>query len=150
MTVFAPSEVKDWLEWAGQRMLVMSVGRTKPAGYRVYWPDFAPDPIVAYGYHNAQARLSKPSAREIPVVDEILGLVVVIPDRTRRRIVSSRALVRPVSGRPIFGWQRLGRLLHVDSRTIKRLHAKGLQEICDLGPEAKMRQIASFMAAGAL
>lgn len=139
-------EVNDWLEWAGGKLMALPMGPTGPRGFKVAWPDFPPDAILAYGYNGARLRAPTPAREEIPIMDEILLLPNVIKDAVTRRVVQSRTLVTPISGRHIYPWTQIARLLHRDPRTIMAMHRKGLDEIVTSAPEAKVCRISSFFA----
>src|SRR4051795_7597431 len=62
-------------------------------------------------------------------MDEALGWLALIPaDRfVLRRIVGARALVAPLTGRHLYSWRRLGRVLGADHRAVQRWHADGIR-----------------------
>jgi len=125
----SPDEVKTFLEWAGQRILSLPVHGLYPQTYRSFWPDYPQDPNTAYGYSNVKLRPPPPSKDEIPFVDEILDLILLVPIERQRRILNARSLINPTTGRYIFPWSKISFLLHSDPRTIKNLHKKGLEFI---------------------
>ena len=123
--------VQDQLEWAGSVLLSMRIRRPGPAGFRNYWPDFAPDAALAYGYTGEQFRPATPAARDITEMDRILAWIELIPlnEPTIRRVVSARALVSPINDRYLFSWRKIAKLLHIDSAGVRRLHKRGLAMI---------------------
>lgn len=132
-----PLEIKTWLEWAGQRLLSLRERSPAPQSYRSFWPDYADEAAKAYGYNANRLRAALPTGKEITLMEEVLDLVVLIPDITTRRIVHSRALVAPVSGRYLLSWTKLAFALHSSPRRIVLLHRKGLREIALRVPVGK-------------
>jgi hypothetical protein len=72
-----------------------------------------------------------PSAGSIDLMDDALSWISLIPrDRyVLRRIIGSRCLVSPVTGRHLYSWRRLGTLLGADHKAIKRWHDQGIDMI---------------------
>jgi hypothetical protein len=124
-----PQEIKHFLEWAGQRILALPARNLYPQNFRSFWPDYPDDKHTAYGYSNTKLRPPAPSKDEIPLVDEILQLVLMVPIEKQRRILNARALISPINGRYLFPWSKISVLLRSDPRTIKTLHRKGLEFI---------------------
>jgi hypothetical protein len=62
-------------------------------------------------------------------MDEALGWLRLIPDDKYvvRRILASRMLVSPVTGRHLFAWRRLGLLLGADHKAVQRWHGDGVR-----------------------
>jgi len=141
----SPLEVKGFLEWAGQRILSLPVKNIYPQTYRSFWPDFPQDVHTAYGYSNVRLRPPPPSKDEIPLIDEILGLIVMVPQERQRRILNARALVSPITGRYLFPWAKISFLLKADPRTIKGLHAKGLEFIARRVTESDVGRFRSII-----
>lgn len=131
------SELKEWLEWAGSRFLALSAKSPLPSGYRTFWPDFAPNAQVAYGYTAERLRPAAPSSHEIVLMDELLALPSFIPDVLQRRIVSARSLVTPVSNRYLYSWQKIAVLLHMERRTVSAQYMRGLTALSCRLPSAK-------------
>lgn len=129
MTQASPEEIRTWLEWAGSKLLAMSISSPKPRGPHTSWPAFADDAKVAYGYTGERLRPPLPRSYEIELMDKILLFPMLIPDITVRRIVHSRALVTPVSNRYLYSWTKIAFMLHTDRRRVVRLHFSGLCEI---------------------
>jgi hypothetical protein len=125
-----PDELKQWLEWAGTRLLALNVASPLPKKPRVLWPDYVSDPR-AYGYSNERLRPPKVPGHEITLMDEILVLPNLIKDITSRRVVNSRSLVTPVSNRYVYSWSRIAFMLHCDHRKVMKLHRLGLDEIIE-------------------
>ncbi len=95
IVVDAPTttEVQEWLEWAGSRLLALRIKSPAPAGYRSYWPDFAEDITAAYGYTAETLRAPTVAPHEITVMDQILTLPMLVADVRTRRISTRRARV---------------------------------------------------------
>lgn len=129
-------EVREWLEWAGARLLAMHIPSPAPRGPHVSWPEYADDHRQAYGYTGERLRAPQPRSNEIALMDEILLLPNLIPDITTRRIVNARALVTPVSNRYVYSWTKLAFMLHMDKRRVGTMHYKGILAIVSrLSPE---------------
>jgi len=86
------------------------------------------DATEAYGNHPARLHLPVPSAARITRMDEALGWLALIPDDkyVLRRLVASRMLVSPLTGRHLFPWRRLATLLGADHKAIQRWHGQGI------------------------
>lgn len=80
---------------------------------------------------DARPRLPVPPAARITRMDQALAWVLLIPpDKlVLRRIVGCRSLVSPLTGRHLFSWRRLARLLGADHKAISRWHATGIDLI---------------------
>lgn len=141
MATVAPEEVREWLEWAGSKLLAMHISSPKPKGPHSSWPTFAQEAHLAYGYSGERLRPAQPRSTEIELMDKILEYPNLIRDITVRRIVNSRALVTPVSNRYLYSWSKLAFMLHRDRRTIIRLHYSGLCEITSCLPPEKIDTI---------
>jgi len=137
----APEEVREWLEWAGSKLLAMNIASPKPKQYKTAWPEFAQDHRMAYGYTGERLRPAQPRSTEIELMDKLLLFPNLITDVTSRRIVNSRALVTPVSNRYLYSWSKLAFMLHRDRRTVIRLHYSGLCEISSNLPPEKIDAI---------
>jgi len=131
----APDEVREWLEWSGAKLLSMTLASPVPRGYKSNWPSFAQDASVAYGYTAERLRPAMPSGKEIQLMDEILLLPGLVNDITQRRIVNSRALVRPVANTHLYSWSKLAHMLGMDRRKVVRLYLSGINEIIDRVPQ---------------
>jgi hypothetical protein len=72
-----------------------------------------------------------PPAVRITRMDQALAWIPLIPpDKLGlRRIVGCRSLVSPLTGRHLFSWRRLARLLGADHKAIQRWHATGIDII---------------------
>src|SRR4051812_18736112 len=127
-------EIEARLEHAGATLLALPATGTRPAGFRCAWPAIVHDFREAYGWNAARMRPPVPSPADIDMMDEALGWLALIPnDRfVLRRIVAARALVAPLtgrhlSGRHLYSWRRLGRVLGADHRAVQRWHADGIR-----------------------
>lgn len=125
----APEDIRLWLEWAGGKLLSMSIPSPAPRGMHNAWPEYADDHRRAYGYTGERLRASLPRAKEIELMDEILALPSLVTDVTIRRVLNARALVTPISQRYLYSWTKIAFMLHTDRKRIVRLHFMGLCEI---------------------
>jgi hypothetical protein len=115
------------LEEAGQTLLCLPPGgystRLRTSAWTVL--DTAAE---AYGHTPGRLRPPVPPAARITRMDEALSWLRLIPDDkyVLRRIVASRMLVSPHTGRHLFPWRRLATLLGADHKAIQRWHAQGI------------------------
>ena len=78
-----------------------------------------------------QGAFPVPSAARITRMDQALAWIPLIPNDKLmlRRIAGCRCLVSPLTGRHLFTWRRLARLLGADHKAIQRWHANGIDLI---------------------
>jgi len=141
-----PDELRDWLEWAGGRLLSLGGRKPGPAEPRIAWPDFPQETATAYGYGKPTLRLTRPAKDEIPVMDEILAFPNLVSNVTQRRIVQCRSLVLPINGRYLYSWRRIARLLSINHQTAISWHGKGLEEIARKAEPSKICLIREFLS----
>lgn len=123
----SPEEIKDWLEWAGSKMLAMGTSSPLPKAFGVNWPDIAPDVNTAYGYSGERLRPALPDSFEIQLMDKILEFPsLYITDIDTRRILNARALVTPIGNKYVHNWTNIAKMLHTHRRAVRLLHEKGL------------------------
>jgi hypothetical protein len=119
------------LEEAGHTLLSLPrAGR--PSEHRPTRHHFVAEALGAFAAAEcASPRLPVPPASRITRMDQALSWIPLIPgDKlTHRRIVGCRCLVSPVTGRHLFSWRRLARLLGADHKAIQRWHATGIDLI---------------------
>ncbi len=72
-----------------------------------------------------------PSAHRITRMDQAFSWIPLIPSDkvVLRRIVGCRCLVSPLTGRHLFSWRRLARLVSADHKAIQRWHASAIDHI---------------------
>ena len=115
------------LEEAGETLLCLPPGgyttRLRTSSWNVL--DNAAE---AYGTTSTRLPPPVPPAARITRMDEALSWLGLIPDDkyVLRRIVASRMLVSPHTGRHLFPWRRLATLLGADHKAIQRWHAQGI------------------------
>ncbi len=118
------------LEEAGHTLLCLP--RTGPTtALRQTRHQFVAEALEAYAADPARPRPPVPPATRITRMDQALAWIPLIPvDRlVLRRIVGCRCLVSPLTGRHLFSWRRLARLLGADHKAIQRWHANGIDTI---------------------
>lgn len=129
-------DLKTWLEWAGGRLVALPSNRIKPAGYRVFWPDFSND---IYQILEARKILSiralAPSAEDIDLMDRILTLPARIEDHKRRRVIQMRLLIHPVTQRHLRTWVQVAEAEHTSVFKVQSLHSAALREIWGRTPD---------------
>jgi hypothetical protein len=128
---FSAKVVKEKLEWAGSTLLAMQLRSPFPVQFRAYWPDFAPDVNIAYGYLGLRTRPAIPGSQEISEMDRILAWINFIPPdkHVLRRIVGMRALVWPSNLRYKHGWNEIAKAVGASRRSVIYWHQQGLEII---------------------
>lgn len=146
-----PLQLRDWLEWAGARLVAMPVGRIKPAGVTVVWPEYSQNTFEILDFRaGLSVRAAAPSASEIPIMEEILSLPNLCSEIHIRRVLHTRALVHPLNRRYIYKWTRVAELLHTNRDMVRRWHARGLREVTAKADPTKICRISQFFAAAPL
>jgi hypothetical protein len=104
--------------------------------------DIVRSALESYGWGDGRIKPAIPPAAQISRMDEALGWISFIPlDRyVLRRIVGVRALVHPITGRYLYSWRRLARVLGADHKAIQRWHSLGLDMIVSGVNERRLRQ----------
>ena len=115
------------LEDAGATMMRMPKAGWS-TGARTFWPAVVRDPSEAYGWTGEPVRISRPAAADITAMDEAFGWLAHIPhDRfVLRRVVASRCLVHPITGRHLFAWRAIARMIGSHHMAVQRWHAQGI------------------------
>lgn len=118
------------LEEAGATLLSLPGSGAGTALKTSRWPTVH-STMEAYGWTGARLRPAMPEPARITRMDEALGWVEAIPQENYvlRRIVGARALVSPLTGRYLFSWRRIGKILGADPRAVQRWHGKGIDLI---------------------
>jgi hypothetical protein len=116
------------LEEAGAALLCLPAGGYSTRLRTNAWPVLG-DAAAAYADAPVRLRPPAPDAAAISRMDEALGWLRLIPDDKYvvRRILASRMLVSPVTGRHLFAWRRLGLLLGADHKAVQRWHGDGVR-----------------------
>ena len=119
------------LEEAGTTLLCLP--RTGPTtALKQTRHQFVAEALEAYtATDDSRPRLPVPPAARITRMDQALAWIALIPaDKlVLRRIVGCRSLVSPLTGRHLFSWRRLARLLGADHKAMSRWHASGIDLI---------------------
>lgn len=120
------------LEEAGAALLALQVSGTKPAGLKAAWPEYIRQSAESYGYSGLALKPALPDSLAISRMDEALGWLNLIPnDRyVLRRLVGARMMVSPRTGRYLYTWAQIARLLGCDVRVLRRWHEQGIGIIC--------------------
>lgn len=118
------------LEEAGATLLSLPGSGPGNALKTSRWPTVH-STMEAYGWTGARLRPAMPEPARITRMDEALGWIEAIPQENYvlRRIVGARALVSPLTGRYLFSWRRIGKILGADPRAVRRWHGKGIELI---------------------
>ena len=129
-------------EEAGATLLALP-NRGPSLAMRGFWPPVVHEAIEAYGYTGASLRPATPSAAMISRMDETWSWLNLLPNVAERRIIGARSLVSPVTGRHIFTWRQVARMLGADHRAIQRWHGAAIGRlVVILGAEEKYSRIA--------
>jgi hypothetical protein len=67
-----------------------------------------------------------PSARDVSLMDEALSWILLIPNETKRRVVSLRSQYHPLRERHVMSWRACGAALRVSDKSAQRWHAEAL------------------------
>lgn len=121
------------LEEAGETLMALPASGPSTR-MRTASLDIVRSALEGYGWASANGsaggrlRPSAPSPAAITRMDQTLAWLGLIPDGKYviRRIVSSRSLKNPATGRHLYPWRRLGTLLGADHKAIQRWHAQGI------------------------
>ena len=141
----ALDEIDLWLKWAGEKLLSLPLPKPGPAAPGVCWPNFPSDASTAYGYSNIKLRPVAPLKDEIKFIDEILDLILLIDSIQIRRIMHARCLIAPNSGKQLYSWTRIGKLLSLDRKRVAYLHRQGLTAIAQKLPPDQLKRIRDFV-----
>jgi hypothetical protein len=129
-----PTDLEEWLEWAGAKLIALPGGRIGPGSVRVFWPDYTRDDLrfdLDPELRRAAAlRQAAPSGPELDRMDALLALPNLIALAPRRRIVRLRTLVHPITGRHLWPWTRLAEEFSIRTYTAKLWYSRGLSEVC--------------------
>ncbi len=129
------------LEEAGHTLLCLPA-RGHSTGLRQTRHQYVAEALEAYAAEDTgRPQMPTPPAARITRMDQALAWIPLIPDEklVLRRIVGCRSLVSPLTGRHLFTWRRLARLLGADHKAIQRWHATGIDIIvASLNRDAKL------------
>ena len=67
-----------------------------------------------------------PGPRDVSLMDEALSWVRLIPNQTKRRLVSLRSQYDPLRERHVLSWRACGATLHISDKSAQRWHAEAL------------------------
>lgn len=126
------SEILRSLEEAGATLLSMPA-RGYTTQMRQMRFDIVHTALEAYGWEAPALRAPMPSAADITKMDLVFAWLALLPEQSflLRRILGARALVHPLTGRHLFPWRRLAKLLGADHKSVQRWHASGIKMLCD-------------------
>lgn len=127
----APNEVTARLEEAGRTLLSLPPRRAQGHVKGGHWHMVEPA-VRSIAWSGEPVRLT-PSPQEIDRMDEALRWLALVPqDRyVLRRIVASRAMVSPLTGRHLFPWRRIAGVIGADHKAVQRWHAQGIGIIAE-------------------
>jgi hypothetical protein len=67
-----------------------------------------------------------PSPRDVSLMDEALSWILLIPNETKRRVVSLRSQYHPLRERHVMSWRACGTSLRISDKSAQRWHAEAL------------------------
>ncbi len=67
-----------------------------------------------------------PGPRDVSLMDEALSWVLLIPNQTKRRVVSLRSQYHPLRERHVMSWRACGTSLRISDKSAQRWHAEAL------------------------
>lgn len=116
------------MEEAGAALLCLPAGGYTTRLRTNAWPVLG-EAAEAYAGAPTRLRPPAPDAATISRMDEALSWLRLIPDDKYvvRRILASRMLVSPLTGRHLFPWRRLGGLVGADHKAVQRWHGDGVR-----------------------
>lgn len=124
-----PQQLQSILEWAGVRLLSLSLSGFKPKPCKSNWPNLPPN--QNHTFSKTKLKSLTPTSNEIDLLDKIFNLILLIPQNQiqTRRILQSRSLLNPLTLKPIYPWTEIALLLSLNRKTIRRYHHLGLRQI---------------------
>lgn len=143
-----PSVLNEWLEWAGARLIAMPGPREGPKPLRAAkWPfEYDQEKFQVLEFRKGlAARMMAPTAKEIPVMDDILSLVNVCSIKDARRVIHYRLLMHPIKNTHLYRWPLVSEKVKINVSGVKRLHREGLQEICKKVQHQPIERIFLFL-----
>jgi len=114
----SPEAIKEKLFWAGSLVLSLK--------------DVAPKPSIRLSFNphtNHSQKLSLAEGHDGDKLDRTLALVTLVKDPLTRKIINSRLIINPLTGRHIYSWQRISTFTGLSVSSIKSRFLKGLVEI---------------------
>ncbi len=147
MAALDPQTLQTWLEWAGARLIAMPGPRTGPKEPKAFWPfEYDHDRFQVLEFRRGlAARAMAPSAKEIPMMEEILTFPNMCSHETTRRIIHDRLLMHPIKMTHLYTWADIAKTFKMKTYKVSYLHKLGLMEICEKAkPEHVCRIATSF------
>lgn len=125
-TALSPEALAARFAEAGATLLALPAAGPSPRLRLSRWP-IPPEALQVYA-GAVRCRPPVPSPERISRMEETFAWLALIPAERRllRRLVALRALVHPVSERPLYSWRRLGTLFGADHKAVQRWHAEAL------------------------
>ncbi len=123
-----PNDIQNLLEWAGEKLLSLPTQKVTPRSYRNSWPDYLNSSLPNY-FSGKTLNPIPPNSFEIDLMDNILSLILIIPDSISRNIVNTRCLISPITHKHIYHWSQISQLLGMSSRTLRRSYDFGINQI---------------------
>ena len=95
--------------------------------YRVAWPEYAPDPQLAYGYNETEVRPGPANAQEVWRYDQALELTMALEaDDARVVWMCAHTAVRRQRGP---AWARVAKIMGMHPATVKRRFARAMLQL---------------------
>ncbi|MCH4024099.1 MAG: DUF6362 family protein [Acetobacter sp.] len=122
-------QVGEWLDEAGLTLATLRMKNLRPSGVRINWPDIVMDRDDLAWARMSDELLPPPTADAIVRMDRALCWVMLLDDRTQKIVVNKRLIVHPVSGKFLWEWRKLGKLLGMHHRTAQVCHRTACEVI---------------------
>ncbi len=136
-------DIQALLEWAGIKLLSMPISGVGPKRFKSNWPDYFQDNKNIFNISSRPFRPVPPNGYEIDTLDKIFDLITLVDSPLHRRILQSRSLIVPLSGRNLYSWMDLATLLDLDRRTVKRYYFTALNQIVIRSKISQIRYLTS-------
>lgn len=108
-------------------------GRVGPAKLSAQSYGYVPE-LVEFAHAAAdeiQPARKAVTACDVEAMDEALGWLGLIFNRTHRKIVAARSLVNHHTGKPRYSWKAIGAMVKADYRSVKTWHEQALNSLAN-------------------
>lgn len=143
MTVDQKKTIETVLTDAGRTLMMLPYpARSRPGQACSAWPDILQNFWDVFGHaeqadpeerREIEAQMINrvrvmATSKQITQLDVVLGWLWWTKGRERRVIVA-RMLTHPMSDRPVYSWEKIGKKMGASPRTIRRWHEAGVNAI---------------------
>jgi len=131
--------IKRRIEDAGETEIALRVTGCYPAKYKAAWPDYPQEPSESYGYNETTMKPPQPTASDITDWEEVMEWRFRLSKHCRRkkclhfaRMVVLGSLGDPITGKRLYSWRKIGKMIKRDHKTAKSWYDSGIQMLTDL------------------